>query len=85
MSMKILHVKFIVVKCSSSTLSLIIFCIGLVISKDYQFIAATHNGFRQCTCCGEGVVEIKCPHCTKDSNPELAVFLKDGSLPSSDQ
>ena len=61
------------------------FCIGLVISKDYQFIAATPDGFQQCTCCGEGVLEIKCPHCTKDSNPELAAFLEDGSLPPSHQ
>ena len=31
------------------------------------------------------VVEIKCPYCTKDSDPELSTFLSDGSLVSSHQ
>ena len=61
------------------------FTSGLVISEDYPFIAATPDGFRHCACCGEGVVEIKCPYCTNNSDPELAAFLKDGSLLSSHQ
>ena len=40
---------------------------GLVICKDYPFIAATPNAFRHCACCGKGVVEIKCPYCTKNT------------------
>ena len=59
------------------------FCSGLVISKDYPFIAATPDAFRQCACCGKGVVEIKCPYCTKDLEPGISACLKDGSLPSS--
>lgn len=54
----------------------------MIISEEYPFIAATPDGFRQCACCGEGVVEIKCSFCTKDSDPELSA---DGNLPSSHQ
>ena len=54
-------------------------------SEEFPFIAATPDGFSRCACCGEGVVEIKCPYCTKDSDPELSTFLSDGSLPSSHQ
>ena len=50
---------------------------GLVISKDYPFIAATPGGFRHCAYCGERVVKIKCPYCTSKSDPESAAFLKD--------
>ena len=45
------------------------FCGGLIISEEFPFIAATPDGISRCACCGEGVVEIKCPYCTKDSDP----------------
>ena len=61
------------------------FCVGLVISEEYPFIAATPDGLRQCSCCGDGVVEIKCPYCTKDSDAELATFIEEGILPSTHQ
>ena len=58
---------------------------GLVISENYPFIVATPDDFRHCACCGEGVVEIKCPYCTSKADPESAAFLKDGLLLSSYQ
>ena len=61
------------------------FCGGLIIDEEYPFIATTPDGYRQCACCGDGVVEIKCPFCAKDSDPELSAFLKDGHLPCSHQ
>ena len=61
------------------------FCGGLVVSREYQFIAATPDGIRQCDCCGDGVVEIKCPYCTKDTDADLATFLEEGELPPTHQ
>ena len=53
---------------------------GLFIWKEFQFIAVTPDGVVQCDCCGSGIVEIKCPFCTKDDNPDTARFLTDGHL-----
>jgi len=61
------------------------FCVSLVVSREYQFIAATPDGVRECACCGEDVVEIKCPYCTKNSDAELATFLEQGELPTTHQ
>lgn len=60
-------------------------CIGLVISREYPFIAATPDGFRRCACCGDSLVEIKCSYCTKDSDAELATFIEEGELPTTHQ
>ena len=61
------------------------FCVGLVVSREYQFIAATPDGVREFACCGDGVVEINCPYCTKDLDAELATFLEQGELPTTHQ
>ena len=53
---------------------------GLVIHEEYQFLAATPDGITHCSCCGYGVLEVKCPFCTKDSDPDTAKFLNSGSL-----
>lgn len=34
---------------------------GLHISVEHPYLAASPDGMINCTCCGEGVVEIKCP------------------------
>ena len=34
---------------------------GLVISRTYPYIGASPDGLVSCSCCGHGVVEIKCP------------------------
>ena len=58
------------------------YCVGtgLVIHEEYQFLAATPDGITHCSCCGYGVLEVKCPFCTKDSDPDTAKFLNSGSL-----
>ena len=53
---------------------------GLFIHEEYQFLAATPDGIINCNCCGSGVLEVKCPFCTKDTDPDMANFLTDGSL-----
>ena len=47
------------------------FCViesGLIIHKDYPFIAASPDGVVNCLCCGNGYVEVKCPYKYKDLN-----------------
>ena len=41
---------------------------GLHISAEYPFIAATPDGLLDCECCGEGLLEVKCPfrYCNSD-------------------
>lgn len=39
---------------------------GFKISSQHPFIGATPDGYVTCSCCGSGVIEIKCPHCVKD-------------------
>lgn len=39
---------------------------GFKISSQHPFIGATPDGYVHCSCCGSGVIEIKCPHCAKD-------------------
>jgi len=58
---------------------------GLTISEELPYIAATPDGFTNCACHGEGVLEVKCPYCTKDLGPNFAKFLDNGTLPPSHQ
>lgn len=39
---------------------------GFRISVSHPFIGASPDGYVSCSCCGSGVIEIKCPFCTKD-------------------
>lgn len=36
---------------------------GLVINPEWPHLGASPDGIVQCTCCGKGVLEIKCPYC----------------------
>lgn len=68
-----LHIEF---KCSPA---------GLVISPQYPYLGASPDGFIQCECCGEGIIEIKCPFSVRDEMPEDLVgrkgsFLNDAGL-----
>ena len=38
---------------------------GLVISSQWPFIGASPDGVINCTCCRQGVLEIKCPYCPR--------------------
>lgn len=39
---------------------------GLCINPSYPYLGASPDGVVSCTCCGEGIIEIKCPFCKKD-------------------
>ena len=41
---------------------------GFKISAQYPFVGATSDGYVNCTCCGSGIIEIKCPYNAKDMN-----------------
>ena len=36
--------------------------VGLCVSKVLPFLGASPDGLVQCTCCGHGTLEIKCPY-----------------------
>ena len=36
----------------------------------WPYIGATPDGIVICTCCGKGLLEVKCPHCAKDGVSE---------------
>ena len=38
-------------------------CCGFVVSAEHPFLGASPDALIQCDCCGQGVVEIKCPLC----------------------
>ncbi|XP_048258168.1 uncharacterized protein LOC125383619 [Haliotis rufescens] len=39
---------------------------GLFLSCEYPHLGATPDGIVDCSCCGRGCLEIKCPYCVKD-------------------
>ena len=41
---------------------------GLVINPQWPFIGASPDGVIECSCCGKGVLEIKCPYCHRDTS-----------------
>jgi len=40
---------------------------GLVINPEWPFIGASPDAVINCSCCGRGILEIKCPYCHRDS------------------
>ena len=70
---------------SITTLIFLAKSLNYLIHEEYQFLAATPDGIIECECCGQGVLEIKCPYCIRDGEPDLANFLNDGSLSKSHQ
>ena len=53
---------------------------GFIIHRDYPYVGASPDGIVQCSCCGYGVLEIKCPYCIRDQDPNQASCLEDGKL-----
>ncbi|KAJ8031893.1 hypothetical protein HOLleu_25248 [Holothuria leucospilota] len=47
-----------------------VFDSGLVLNDKYPYIGASPDGRVTYDCCGEGVLEIKCPFCAKDKTTE---------------
>ena len=39
---------------------------GLVLDTENPFIGASPDGIISCSCCGKGVVEVKCPFLCRD-------------------
>ena len=45
---------------------------GLFIYEDLQFIGASPDLLLNCECCGDGVLEIKCPYSIANEMPSAA-------------
>lgn len=65
---KDIHVRF---QCKKS---------GLHISLEHPYLAASPDGLVNCTCCGEGVVEIKCPFNGREQSVRNLASLKQSCL-----
>ena len=50
---------------------------GFVISSDYPFLGVSPDGLVSCDCCGEWLVEIKCPFRYQNMTPDCAIALID--------
>ncbi|XP_060753973.1 uncharacterized protein LOC132864548 [Neoarius graeffei] len=53
---------------------------GLIISPDYPHLGASPDGKIKCSCCGMGILEIKCPYCKCGDTHEQAAEDKDFCL-----
>ena len=53
---------------------------GLWLDPNYPFLGASPDGLVSCNCCGEGLVEIKCPYCARDSPMADVECLKENKL-----
>ena len=51
---------------------------GLVVRSDYPYLGASPDGVVSCACCGNGVVEVKCPYSCCDN----VIYLALGQLSS---
>ena len=43
---------------------------GLHVNPSYPHLGATPDGVVSCECCGEGIIEIKCPYKHRDTHPK---------------
>ena len=46
---------------------------GLLLKQNEQWFAATADSFASCSCCGKGVIEVKCPLALKDDGLQNAI------------
>ena len=46
---------------------------GLVVSTERPFLGASPDGIIQCSCCGKGLLEIKCPYVLKEAHISSAL------------
>ena len=49
---------------------------GLFINLDHPHLGASPDGLISCKCCGEGLIEIKCPYKFRDQDPRTVVADK---------
>lgn len=43
---------------------------GLIIHQDHPFLGASPDGIVSCDCCGQGILEVKCPSKHRDLHPK---------------
>lgn len=53
---------------------------GLTINPQYPFLGASPDGFSYCECCGDGIIEIKCPFSLKEGKPGDLISKKNSFL-----
>ena len=53
---------------------------GLVVNSDYPFLGASPDGEVACSCCGKGIIEIKCPFTCREKTFDEAVEDRDFCL-----
>ncbi|XP_013399038.1 uncharacterized protein LOC106165379 [Lingula anatina] len=53
---------------------------GLLLNPDYPEFGASPDGLINCSCCGSGVLEIKCPYNMRDSGTIEMPYLVNGKL-----
>ena len=58
---------------------------GLVINTNSPYIGASPDGRISCDCCGEGVLEIKCPYCARNSSVNEVASLQNTCLVVNDE
>jgi len=49
---------------------------GLVVNPQYPFLGASSDALIECSCCGQGIVEIKCPYSGQGTRPSKFYKLK---------
>lgn len=55
-------------------------CTGLHINPRFPHLGASPDGLISCSCCGNGVLEIKCPYSVCKGIPTVVAYLVDGKL-----
>jgi len=45
---------------------------GLIVNPKYPHLGASPDGLTSCDCCGNGLLEVKCPFKYRDTDPKLA-------------
>ena len=43
---------------------------GFFIDSENPYLGASPDGIVKCSCCGKGVIEVKCPYCKRNGLPE---------------
>ena len=49
---------------------------GLHVSPKYPHLGASPDGLTSCSCCGEGLLEVKCPYSIRHTTPSSARYME---------
>ena len=68
--------KYVEYQNNLSHININIQAVGLIVSQEKVFLGASPDSFVSCDCCGDGVVEIKCPESLRPTptNPTPSVL-----------